>query len=79
MHAVLVIVLHDNGHRRRIGATIGYLSGIIPEGKEPTLEAVKEAGWPADIHLIGKDILRFAAKSGRLLGRVLGQRLCSEG
>jgi len=42
-------------------ALTGYLSGIVPEGKEPSLGAVREAGWPADVHLIGKDILRFHA------------------
>eukprot|EP00967_Tisochrysis_lutea_P148337 scaffold283225_cov19-Tisochrysis_lutea.AAC.2 len=39
----------------------GYLSGLIPEGSEPTLAKVKESGWPASVHIIGKDILRFHA------------------
>jgi len=39
----------------------GYLSGLIPEGVEPTLENVQASGWPASVHIIGKDILRFHA------------------
>ncbi|KAF5840719.1 tRNA synthetases class I (M)-domain-containing protein [Dunaliella salina] len=42
-------------------ALIGYLSGLIPEGAEPSLAKVKESGWPASVHIIGKDILRFHA------------------
>ena len=36
-------------------------AGLLPEGAEPTPEALAAAGWPADLHLIGKDILRFHA------------------
>eukprot|EP00951_Prasinocladus_malaysianus_P028047 scaffold254058_cov18-Prasinocladus_malaysianus.AAC.2 len=36
----------------------GYLSGLLPEGSEPSLDAIKAQGWPADVHVIGKDILR---------------------
>lgn len=40
---------------------LGYISALIPEGKEPSLENVKGTEWPANVHLIGKDILRFHA------------------
>lgn len=39
----------------------GYLSAMVPDGVEPGLAAVQASGWPADVHLIGKDILRFHA------------------
>ncbi|KAL4424484.1 hypothetical protein ABPG77_006793 [Micractinium sp. CCAP 211/92] len=40
----------------------GYLSGLLREGHaEATPEALASAGWPASLHLIGKDILRFHA------------------
>ncbi|PSC70792.1 methionine-tRNA mitochondrial [Micractinium conductrix] len=40
----------------------GYLSGLLPEGHEEAApEALAAAGWPASMHLIGKDILRFHA------------------
>ena len=42
-------------------ALIGYLSALLPEGTPPTLDNLKAAGWPADVHVIGKDILRFHA------------------
>lgn len=39
----------------------GYISGLLPPGAEPDLEAAVQQGWPADVHVIGKDILRFHA------------------
>jgi methionyl-tRNA synthetase len=36
-------------------------AGLLPEGMEPTLENIVERGWPASVHIIGKDILRFHA------------------
>lgn len=39
----------------------GYLSGLLPPGASPSDEALQAAGWPADVHVIGKDILRFHA------------------
>ncbi|GAX73560.1 hypothetical protein CEUSTIGMA_g1011.t1 [Chlamydomonas eustigma] len=39
----------------------GYLSGLLPEGIEPSPESLSAAGWPATLHVIGKDILRFHA------------------
>ena len=42
-------------------ALIGYLSALLPEGGPVTAQALAEHGWPADVHVIGKDILRFHA------------------
>lgn len=48
-------------------ALIGYLSGLVPlrdgdhNGDGGGLDAALAQGWPADIHVIGKDILRFHA------------------
>lgn len=39
----------------------GYLSGLLPPGQPATSEALAAAGWPADLHIIGNDILRFHA------------------
>ena len=42
-------------------ALLGYISGCLQDGDEPTLDKAMERGWPADVHVIGKDILRFHA------------------
>ncbi|KAI5074790.1 hypothetical protein GOP47_0010751 [Adiantum capillus-veneris] len=42
-------------------ALLGYVSALLPEDLEPTLENALNAGWPASVHIIGKDILRFHA------------------
>jgi methionyl-tRNA synthetase len=42
-------------------ALLGYVSALLEEGEEATLEAAIARGWPADSHIIGKDILRFHA------------------
>lgn len=42
-------------------ALLGYVSALLPEELEPTLENAFDAGWPASVHIIGKDILRFHA------------------
>ena len=42
-------------------ALLGYVSAISLDTKNPSLEESINKGWPADIHLIGKDILRFHA------------------
>ena len=42
-------------------ALLGYVSAISSDMKDPSLEESINNGWPADIHLIGKDILRFHA------------------
>ncbi|OVA18319.1 Valyl/Leucyl/Isoleucyl-tRNA synthetase [Macleaya cordata] len=42
-------------------ALLGYLSALSPEKENPTLQSAVSSGWPASLHLIGKDILRFHA------------------
>ena len=42
-------------------ALLGYVSAINLDTNNKTLEKSISTGWPADIHLIGKDILRFHA------------------
>jgi len=39
----------------------GYISGLLPEGAAATAESAAAHGWPASVHIIGKDILRFHA------------------
>ncbi|WIA38275.1 hypothetical protein OEZ86_001615 [Tetradesmus obliquus] len=47
----------------------GYLSGLLPladnapssSSSSSSVEAALAQGWPADVHVIGKDILRFHA------------------
>lgn len=53
----------DPGHTVYVwfDALNGYLSGLLPPGVDPSLQAVQDHGWPADVHIIGKDILRFHA------------------
>ena len=38
-----------------------YPAALLPEGVEPAPEALQERGWPANVHFVGKDILRFHA------------------
>lgn len=49
--------------RRRVrnGVRAGYLSGLLPSDVAPSAPAVPAHGWPASVHVIGKDILRFHA------------------
>jgi methionyl-tRNA synthetase len=42
-------------------ALLGYLTALLEPGDEPDLQLVIERGWPASLHVIGKDILRFHA------------------
>jgi len=42
-------------------ALLGYISALIKDGQEPTLDNAVKNGWPCDVHIIGKDILRFHA------------------
>ncbi len=42
-------------------ALLGYVSAISNDMNNSSLEVSINKGWPADIHLIGKDILRFHA------------------
>ncbi len=42
-------------------ALLGYISAISVGDEKHSLDISVKYGWPADIHLIGKDILRFHA------------------
>jgi len=42
-------------------ALLGYVSAISLDMNDSSLDKSIKNGWPADIHLIGKDILRFHA------------------
>ncbi len=42
-------------------ALLGYLTALLEPGDEPDLETALARGWPASLHVIGKDILRFHA------------------
>ena len=42
-------------------ALLGYVSALTLNEKKSSLESVINKDWPASIHLIGKDILRFHA------------------
>jgi methionyl-tRNA synthetase len=42
-------------------ALLGYVSALLGEDQEPTLENAFSHWWPINLHLIGKDILRFHA------------------
>jgi methionyl-tRNA synthetase len=42
-------------------ALLGYITALLEPGDEPTLEKALQRWWPINLHLIGKDILRFHA------------------
>ncbi len=42
-------------------ALLSYVTAALEPDQEPTLENALAAWWPASLHLIGKDILRFHA------------------
>ena len=42
-------------------ALLGYLSALLEPGQPVELESLLHQGWPAQLHVIGKDILRFHA------------------
>ncbi len=42
-------------------ALLGYVSAISAEDKNYSLDLSIKSGWPASLHIIGKDILRFHA------------------
>jgi methionyl-tRNA synthetase len=42
-------------------ALLGYVTALVDPDKEPTLENALSKWWPINLHLIGKDILRFHA------------------
>ena len=42
-------------------ALLGYLTALLDDGGSVDLERLEDCGWPAAVHVIGKDILRFHA------------------
>ncbi|KAH1045649.1 hypothetical protein J1N35_036433 [Gossypium stocksii] len=42
-------------------ALLGYLSALLEDKEQISLQSAVSSGWPASLHLIGKDILRFHA------------------
>ena len=42
-------------------ALLGYVSGISSGDKSYSLDTSIKSGWPANLHIIGKDIIRFHA------------------
>lgn len=42
-------------------ALLGYITALLDRDSEPTLENALSKWWPINLHLIGKDILRFHA------------------
>ncbi len=42
-------------------ALLGYVSALGLDLDDASLDQLMDKGWPADIHIIGKDILRFHA------------------
>lgn len=42
-------------------ALLGYVSALLENQEQPSLHDAVASGWPASLHLIGKDILRFHA------------------
>ncbi|EER92662.1 methionine--tRNA ligase, chloroplastic/mitochondrial [Sorghum bicolor] len=42
-------------------ALLGYISALLDDGEQASLQQAVDHGWPASLHLIGKDILRFHA------------------
>ncbi|MEB3335513.1 MAG: methionine--tRNA ligase [Cyanobacteriota bacterium] len=42
-------------------ALLGYLSALLDPGAPVDLDQLGSRGWPAQLHVIGKDILRFHA------------------
>jgi methionyl-tRNA synthetase len=42
-------------------ALLGYITALLEPDDEPTLANALKRWWPIDVHLIGKDILRFHA------------------
>jgi methionyl-tRNA synthetase len=42
-------------------ALVGYITALLDPGIEPTLDNALRQRWPINLHLIGKDILRFHA------------------
>ncbi|MBF2056158.1 MAG: methionine--tRNA ligase [Cyanobacterium sp. T60_A2020_053] len=53
----------DNNHTIYVwfDALLGYITALLEENDEPTLENALKKWYPFQLHLIGKDILRFHA------------------
>uniref|UniRef100_A0A7C9AMR8 methionine--tRNA ligase n=1 Tax=Opuntia streptacantha TaxID=393608 RepID=A0A7C9AMR8_OPUST len=54
-----------NDHKQTIyvwfDALLGYISALLMNEEPASLQNAVASGWPASLHLIGKDILRFHA------------------
>jgi methionyl-tRNA synthetase len=42
-------------------ALLGYITALLDPEDEPTLDNALKRWWPIDLHIVGKDILRFHA------------------
>jgi methionyl-tRNA synthetase len=53
----------DNSHTIYVwfDALLGYVTALLEPDETPTLDNALAKWWPIDLHLIGKDILRFHA------------------
>jgi methionyl-tRNA synthetase len=64
-------------------ALLGYLSSLLRPEDPANLETVLKRGWPADVHIIGKDIMRFHAIYWPAMlmsaGLPLPKHICSHG
>ncbi len=54
---------HDANHTIYVwfDALLGYVTALLEPEQEPTLDNALSQWWPINLHLIGKDILRFHA------------------
>ncbi|MGB5593922.1 MAG: methionine--tRNA ligase [Crocosphaera sp.] len=54
---------HDPNHTIYVwfDALLGYITALLEPEQEPTLDNALSQWWPINLHLIGKDILRFHA------------------
>ena len=71
------------GSRTTLIAAGPVRAALLQEGQAPEEDALAAAGWPASVHLVGKDILRFHAVywPGMLLaaGLPLPQKIFAHG
>jgi len=58
-----ISVPEEEGHTFYVwfDALLGYISAICLNESNQSIDGSINLGWPADVHLIGKDILRFHA------------------
>ena len=47
----------DDSHIERVSVS----AALLPEGVEAQPRELQARGWPANVHIVGKDILRFHA------------------